>query len=82
MKDHRDTIQRLSIELDDNAQNFTVYADRLENKLNAQLVQKLDFTDLRCWAYDLDGVMVELYWDDALGQGVLIRMMDEENEGF
>jgi hypothetical protein len=24
--------------------------------------------------------MIELYWDDATGQGVSIRMMDEENE--
>ena len=80
MKEHRDTINRLSIELDEDAQRFEVYADRLENRLKARLVQKLDFDDLRCWAYDLDGVMIELYWDDATGQGISIRMMDEENE--
>jgi len=80
LKEHRDTINRLSIDLDEDVQRFTVYADRLENKLKARLVQKLDFDDLRCWAYDLDGVMIELYWDDATGQGISIRMMDEENE--
>jgi hypothetical protein len=61
MKEHRDTINRLSIELDENPERFEVYADRLENRLKARLVQKLDFDDLRCWAYDVAGVMVELY---------------------
>lgn len=80
MKEHRDTINRLSIELDEDPERFEVYADQLKNRLQARLVQKLDFDDLRCWAYDVAGVMVELYWDDATGQGILIRMMDEEDE--
>ena len=80
MKEHRDTINRLSIELDEDPERFEVYADRFENRLQARLVQKLDFSDLRCWAYDLDGVMIELYWDDATEQGISIRMMDEEND--
>jgi len=80
MKNYRDIINRLSIELDEEPQRFEVYADRLEKRLKARLVQKLDFDDLRCWAYDVDGVMVELYWDEAMDQGISIRMMDEEKD--
>ena len=80
MKEHRDTINRLSIELDEDPQRFTVYAARLENRLQARPVQKIAGDDKRNWAYDVDGIMVELYWDDATGQGISIRMMDEEND--
>jgi hypothetical protein len=73
MREYRDASGRLSIDLDTDDRRFMLYASRLEGKIKAQLIQKLDGPDQRYWDYDIDRVTVVLHCDVFAGVSVHVR---------
>lgn len=73
MKEYRDASGRLSIDLDDDDQQFPLFASRLKAKIKARLIQKLYGPDQSYWDYDVDGVTVVLHCDTFAGVSLHIE---------
>jgi hypothetical protein len=72
-REYRDASGRLSIDLDTDDRRFMLYASRLEGRLKARLIQKLDGPDQRYWDYDVSGITVVLHCDVFAGVSVHVE---------
>ena len=73
MKEHRDSSNRLTIELSGDDGQFNLYASRLKSTHRAKLTNKLDGLDQRYWDFKIKGKTVVLHSDNYMGVSVHIE---------